>query len=166
MFRAIPFLAIIVIAYNVIALLTGPALSSTVMSATLPSGAAWTPSPLGLRLQERVSCRLRHGRALHRAHELAGPGTPLREYAHRLGERDIDGMDPLARQDVDAAGHRRRRRRDEDRIRAVVQLLDDQCRDQRILNLDQRRFQRVPLAAAGQTFGESAQERVAGKLSQ
>jgi hypothetical protein len=42
MFRAIPFLAIIVIAYNVIALLTGPALSSTVMSATLPSGAAWT----------------------------------------------------------------------------------------------------------------------------
>ncbi len=42
MFRAIPFLAIIVIAYNVIALLTGPALSSAVMSATLPSGAAWT----------------------------------------------------------------------------------------------------------------------------
>jgi hypothetical protein len=42
MFKAIPFLAIVVIAYNVIALLTGPALSSAVMSATLPSGAAWT----------------------------------------------------------------------------------------------------------------------------
>jgi hypothetical protein len=42
MFTAIPFLAIIVVAYNVIALLTGPALSHTVMSATLPSGAAWT----------------------------------------------------------------------------------------------------------------------------
>lgn len=42
MFGAIPFLAIIVIAYNVIALLTGPALSHAVMSATLPSGAAWT----------------------------------------------------------------------------------------------------------------------------
>ena len=42
MFRAIPFLAIIVIAYNVIALLTGPALSSAVVAATLPSGAAWT----------------------------------------------------------------------------------------------------------------------------
>ena len=35
MFRAIPFLAIIVIAYNIIALLTGPALSAAVMSATL-----------------------------------------------------------------------------------------------------------------------------------
>jgi hypothetical protein len=44
MFRAIPFLAIIVIAYNVIALLTGPAMSDAVMSATLPSGAAWTLS--------------------------------------------------------------------------------------------------------------------------
>ncbi|MGZ8409053.1 MAG: hypothetical protein ACXWVS_03850 [Hyphomicrobium sp.] len=42
MFGAIPFLAIIVIAYNVIALLTGPALSHAGMSATLPSGAAWT----------------------------------------------------------------------------------------------------------------------------
>ena len=42
MFRAIPFLAIIVIAYNVIALLTGLALSGAMMSATLPSGAAWT----------------------------------------------------------------------------------------------------------------------------
>jgi hypothetical protein len=31
MFGAIPFLAIIVIAYNVIALLTGPALSHAVM---------------------------------------------------------------------------------------------------------------------------------------
>ena len=30
------------IAYNVIALFTGPALSSAVTSATLPSGAAWT----------------------------------------------------------------------------------------------------------------------------
>ena len=33
MFRAIPFLAIIVIAYNVIALLTGPALSAAVIAA-------------------------------------------------------------------------------------------------------------------------------------
>lgn len=42
MFRAIPFLAIVVIAYNVVALLTGPALSASLMSATLPSGTAWT----------------------------------------------------------------------------------------------------------------------------
>src|SRR5512144_1556362 len=42
MFRAIPFLAIIVIAYNVIALVAGPALRAAAMSATLPSEAAWT----------------------------------------------------------------------------------------------------------------------------
>lgn len=42
MFKAIPFLAIIVIAYNVVALVTGPALSTAVTSATLPSGVAWT----------------------------------------------------------------------------------------------------------------------------
>jgi hypothetical protein len=44
MFRSIPFLVIVVIAYNVIALVTGPALSAAVISATLPSGAAWTLS--------------------------------------------------------------------------------------------------------------------------
>jgi len=44
MFRSIPFLVIVVIAYNVIALVTGPALSAAVMAATLPSGAAWTLS--------------------------------------------------------------------------------------------------------------------------
>lgn len=42
MFTAIPFLAIIVIAYNIIALLTGPALTTAVFSATLPSGSPWT----------------------------------------------------------------------------------------------------------------------------
>ena len=42
MFKAIPFLAIIVIAYNVIVLVTGPALVTPAWSATLPSGAAWT----------------------------------------------------------------------------------------------------------------------------
>jgi hypothetical protein len=44
MFRSIPFLVIVVIAYNVIALVTGPALSAAVMAATLPSGAAWSLS--------------------------------------------------------------------------------------------------------------------------
>ena len=42
MFTAIPFLAIIVIAYNIIALLTVPALTTAVFSATLPSGSPWT----------------------------------------------------------------------------------------------------------------------------
>jgi hypothetical protein len=41
MFKAIPFLAIIVIVYNVIVLITGPALATALWSATLPSGAAW-----------------------------------------------------------------------------------------------------------------------------
>lgn len=44
MFRALPFLAIIVVVYNVIALVTGPALAAGILSATLPSGAAWTLS--------------------------------------------------------------------------------------------------------------------------
>lgn len=44
MFRAVPFLVIVVVAYNVVALLTGPALGAAMMSATLPSGAAWTLS--------------------------------------------------------------------------------------------------------------------------
>jgi hypothetical protein len=44
MFRSIPFLVIVVIGYNVIALVTGPALSAAVMAATLPSGAAWSLS--------------------------------------------------------------------------------------------------------------------------
>ncbi|MBL8668120.1 MAG: hypothetical protein JNM48_11725 [Rhodospirillales bacterium] len=42
MFTAIPLLTIIVITYNVIALLTGPELSRSIIEATLPSGAAWT----------------------------------------------------------------------------------------------------------------------------
>jgi hypothetical protein len=42
MFRAAPLVAIIVIAYNVIALVTGPALNAAAISATLPSEAAWT----------------------------------------------------------------------------------------------------------------------------
>ena len=44
MFTAIPFLAIVVVAYNIIALLTGPALSSAVFGATLPSSIAWALS--------------------------------------------------------------------------------------------------------------------------
>ena len=44
MFTAIPFLAIVVLAYNIIVLLTGPALSSAIVTATLPSGAAWVLS--------------------------------------------------------------------------------------------------------------------------
>ena len=44
MFRAVPFLVIVVVAYNVVALLTGPALGAAMMSATLPSGAAWNLS--------------------------------------------------------------------------------------------------------------------------
>ncbi len=42
MFTAIPLLTIIFITYNVIALLTGPELSRSIIEATLPSGAAWT----------------------------------------------------------------------------------------------------------------------------
>lgn len=42
MFTAIPLLVLIVGAYNVVTMLTGPALGATLMAATLPSGTAWT----------------------------------------------------------------------------------------------------------------------------
>jgi hypothetical protein len=41
MFAFIPFLTIVVVAYNVIALLTGPSLATAVTGARLPSGADW-----------------------------------------------------------------------------------------------------------------------------
>jgi len=44
MLRSVPFLAIVVIADTVIALVNGLALSTAVVSATRPSGAAWTLS--------------------------------------------------------------------------------------------------------------------------
>lgn len=40
--KAIPLLAIILVVYNIIVFLTGPALGAAIWSATLPSGAAWT----------------------------------------------------------------------------------------------------------------------------
>ena len=102
------------------------------------------------------------GRPLpHGANELTGPGAPLREHADGLGEGDVDRMHPVARQDVDAAGHRRRRRGDEHRVGAVLEFLDDQCRHQRVLDLHQCGLQRLLLALPGQALGQPAQEGVA-----
>lgn len=44
MFAFVPFLAIVVIAYNVVVLLTGPSLATTVAGTRLPSGADWALS--------------------------------------------------------------------------------------------------------------------------
>jgi hypothetical protein len=67
-------------------------------------------------------------------------------------------MHPFPRQNVDATGHRRRRRRDKDRIGAIVQYLDDQRWDESVLDLDQRRLKGLFLAAPRQPLGEATEK--------
>src|SRR5581483_6916718 len=61
-------------------------------------------------------------------HEVFGARAPPGHNSQGIGERDIQGMDPLSIENVDSAGKRSGYRRDEHRIPSVVELLDDERR--------------------------------------
>src|SRR5262245_3217315 len=72
-------------------------------------------------------------------------------------------MHAVGAEDVHGSSQRCRNRRHEDGATAVVQHLDDERWNERLLDFDQGRLPHVLAALAGESLGETAKEPVARK---
>ena len=75
-------------------------------------------------------------------------------------------MQPVPVENVDRAGERSGHRRDKYRQAPVLELLDDEPRDQAVPGLDQRRLPHLLLAMPGQLLGEASKESEPGELGE
>lgn len=73
-------------------------------------------------------------------------------------------MHPFPVENIDGAGERGGYRRDKDRVAPVFKLLDDECGDEGLFDLDQRRLPDVLTFFARYLLGQAPEERVARDL--
>ena len=100
--------------------------------------AAWILAALPRVVKQRPAA----GVVPHRRDEILRPRSPAGDGPDGLGERDVERVHARPFEDVDGPGKRRGNRRHEDRQPAVVELFDDERRDERVLDLDERRLSR------------------------
>src|SRR4029077_17609500 len=73
---------------------------------------------------------------LHRRNQVLRTRSPARDDPDRIGERHVHRMHPLRIANVAGPRERRRDRRDEDGVAPVLELLDDEPRDEGIFDLN------------------------------
>ena len=99
----------------------------------------------------------------HRCHEVFRSRAPAGDGADGLGKGDVEDVHAFAAEDVHGPGKRSGHRRDEDRESAVVELFDDERRDERVLDFDQCRLPGVLLTVSRQSLCQAAQQAVPRK---
>ena len=80
----------------------------------------------------------------------------------RLGEGDVDEMHAFRAEDVDGSSERCRYRWHEDREAAIVEFLNDEGRDERLLDLGQHRLPHLLFTLPYQLLCQAPKQSVAG----
>src|SRR5215472_11233184 len=96
----------------------------------------------------------------HSSDKLFGSRSPAGDSPKGLRERNIQRVHTVWSENVDGSGQRCRDGRDEDCEAPVRKVFDDECRNEGLLNLGERRLPCVVLALSRQPLGKASKQRV------